>query len=494
MSHASAASASTSPAGPATKRSGSEPPQAAPPPRVPAIEREALARFETWEPKGTVRDVCCDMCSPDAIIGMGIAQNIHFLQMSWARFTESCGDAGCCGEEDMEILDAFAQAIALTMRRCPAQVQPLLADVIARAPAARLKPETMVRLAHVVADLGARDEAYAVLAKSAQVEGLKPPFYLALLRLATETLTPPDMSLAIDVNDRMVAAGFEQTAMSMRMLLAGMSRMVEPPVAAAIRLYKFRQQGLLQAGAPASNIEGCLTSCFFGVLDSAVGREAAEAAEFVRSLPPEVVHAPISDVCAKTPCKDRAGCFVAACTRYLLVDPATVDLSEASVNSIPADTYLIFLYSTLRHMAARRHTVCSANPFTKKLDDVRALLERSDRAVVIPYGEELGMRAALPDGADRPSSNQDRLMAFIRVVETAKCDKFTAAVLSADPGIARACGDCRMPCFRSIATVGPMPAPSSSNTSPAPQGGCPNAGDRTAACTAMRNTFCGGKS
>jgi hypothetical protein len=464
---------------------------------VPEVEQAAAARLESWEPTGTVRDVCCDMCSPDAIVTMGIAQNVHFLHMSWQRFKDGCA---ACADVEPEVIDAFAQALALTVRRCPAQVQPMVGEVIARVPVATVKPETLVRLAHIVADLGDRDQAYAVLGKSVNVEGLKAPFYLALLRLATETMTPPDMALALDVNDRMVAAGFEQTAMSMRMLFAGMSRMVEPPVPAAVRLYQFRQKGLSDAGAPLKNVESCVTGCFFNVLDSAVGRQASFASDFVKSLPAEVVHTPIKDVCPEPPSMDRAGCFVADCTRYLLVDPSTVDLSGGAA-AVPPQTYLLFLYSTLRGMAARRNNVCSANPFAKRLESVCELIGSSDQAVVLPYASELAVRAGLPDDFDRPASNQERMLAFISVIRSSQCSQFTAGVLSGDPSVARACAERGIECFRSLAAVPPLPSPGSTPPPP-PQhqanggggGFCPNAGDRTAACEAMKQTFCGGRS
>lgn len=404
----------------------------APPPPPSATPPPCARRIDDWTPSGRLLDFCGLVSSSDAILAMGVVQNVPFLITSWERYVAE-------GSHDPERVSAFIQAFALCYRRCPSAVQPAVGQLIARTP--ELTADNCVRLAHLVADLGAKDEAYALISKATPVKGLTQAFYLCLLRLATESMTPPDMDLAVEVADRMSNAGMPHTAMSLRLILTGMSRMARPPIQAAIRIMNYKRE------LCPNSIEGCLAGTFFNVLDTAVGPDALVAGEYVRGLPMQVVHDPIKTVCLEPPCVNKAGCFEASCTRYWIVDPATVDLS--GVMDVPEHTYLVFLYSTIRQLASRCNAVCSANPANRKLADIERLLSSNKQAVVVPYDSELKVRGQLPPSSvEPPSTPQDRLLIFARAIHMAASCSFQLTMLSNDANVIKGCAELNVPVQR----------------------------------------------
>jgi hypothetical protein len=400
------------------------------------LAAEIANRLAKWTPSGELVSCCDPKGKAEMIIGLGVCQNFAMLQTVWNQYYES--DANC-----PDLLDAFSIAFMLCMRRCPLMVHPLLKQLLGRL--TTFSSQTAWRLALIISELGSKEDAYVLLDKCRDIPDLCGAWYLSLLRLATETMSPPDMGLALEVVDRMEKAGKPHNMLTLKFVLCGLARLANPPIATAIRIIDYKR---------AMGLENCLVSTFFNVLDTAVGPDAQTAADYVKTLPHDVVHRPISSLCPEPPSINQAGCFFADCTTYIVVDVATVDLS-GPIN-VPEFTYLVFLYSTVRTMETRANAVCSSNPVNRKVSDVKHLLATSKQAVVVPFETELRIRAGLPADTERPITTQDRFNMFVRITSQCKCVSFSVKVLSNDPIIMKAAKQHNVPVLSSL-NGGPTP-------------------------------------
>lgn len=473
----------------------------------------ALARrFAEWEPKGTFQSCCERKNDPEMILNIGVTQNLGFLTHAWQTYLAH--NVQCPA-----MIAAFTQAFALCVRRCPAQLTPLVMELIDHAET--LDADTALRLAHVVSDLGAKEAAFKLIAKATPKDNAvtttttaaapvspsdteegttspasssvalssRPPlqcaFYLSLLRLATESLSPPDMGLAIEVVERMERDGIPHSSLSIKQLLVGFSRMATPPVSCAIRTIEKYTRGKAQ-----QTYEPCVLDSCFNVLDTAVLDDAKIAASFIRSLPEDVVHGMIKSICPEPPTMERAGVFVTARTNYYVIDPQTVDLTGPL--NIPPATYVVFLYSSIRQIEVRRKHVCSVNPVNRQAQAIRHLLETNKEAVVVPYDMELMIRKGCPVNGEEdeateqsahcesmkqkmkprttqpspaelellrstlvsPRTSQERLALFVALVSYCASDIATVTVVSSDQQIASRMAPLGIPVLRSLRVEG----------------------------------------
>jgi hypothetical protein len=401
------------------------------------------ARLASWSPRGQVATCCSAASCKDFIISLGVTQNVGLLCKVWRQYVDG-------KEEKPDLVEAFATSFGLCQRRCPSQIQLCVRQLIDHVPAASFTPDLAVRVAYITADGGTKDDVRALLNKCAGKE-LPHSFYIGLLRLATETMSPPDMNLALDILDRLEASNGVHSTASLKQLCIGFARMPKPPLEPAIRVMQFR------TAANTAPIEACLTNAFFNILDSAVGPDARLAGEFVKTLPAETVHAPIQPVCSQTPALHK-GDGTAPIT-YLLVDPCTVDLSGPI--SLPPHTHLCFLYSTLRQMDQRAQSVCTTNPTHRKLADIRTLLSSNPNAMVVPYDVELTCRADLPADSDRPNTAQDRLVLFAKITHAASKGAYKIKLVTNDPHAVKAGKAAGLDVIASLAA-----APEATSTNP----------------------------
>jgi hypothetical protein len=413
------------------------------------ISPATIERLLKWQPTGgPAVNPCAGSVYVDKVIGIGICQNVEFLIDIWQQYLAA-------GKEDSALISAFTQAFALTVRRCPSLLEPCVRQLVHHATA--LTPDTCVRLSHIISDLGARDIAITLIAKTNDIPETPRAFYLSILRLATEALNPPDMELAMDTVDQMVNKGFTHCTMSLRLMITGMSRLNISTVDPALRAMAFNNVN----HEDGSEMSSCIAQTFFNNLDSVVGNDAKKAADYVQTLHPSVMHALISDACPYPPTLTKKGCFNACGSAlYMVADPLTIDFN--SITEIPADTYVVFLYSSLRHLELRATNLCASSPFHKKLANIKTFLSTFENSCVIPFQTELALRAEIDDTSVRPTTPQDRCVFFMAAIKKQQGDSGTIkiAALTTDPTISQRVAEHGIPSFTTLSTtVKTLPSP-----------------------------------
>ena len=397
-------------------------------------DQKGAARLAAWAPAGGFKTGCCGAVSVCMIQGAGTTQSSGFVCMLWERYQAT-------GERCLDIATAFAEAMGQCVRTGQKQIGQMLREVIAYFE--DFTEESYQKLVYVASELSERACAVELLSKS-KGQRRVPAFYLGIIRMATETLKVVDMDLAVSVCEEMEKVGVPHTAISFRLMSLGNCRLPVPCVQSGLAMVKF-----------ALTFEEALPSCslgqFVALCETAVGPDAGEAADFLNKYDKNELHNVYAAIMPQPADTNCAGCFSASCTKYFLLDVATVDITESFV--IPPESYIIVLSTTVRFLKDRMSALCSTHKMYQKGLALRRLLEKNDRCIVVPLQMELCMRRDMPVGSvANPKTAAEHIDIFMKVSPpptTCTGDPFKLHLVSAAVKLkaaAAALGDEHRPC------------------------------------------------
>lgn len=349
----------------------------------------------SWLPTGPLVDSRKNL-TPDVVEAVGIGGNPKVLLDNWRKYVSDPE------QYDDDVTHAFIRACSLCARRSPSHVVTIVTEL---ASFPKLSDKCFRDLAAVASELGDAETVRTLFRRTVGVKR-QLGFYLSLIHLAAETLKTPDMEFATEVCNEMAAHDIKMCFPQLKMMLHGFARVNPPPVDTIFGIVKYANE--MTNGNP--NI--CFMQKAVGILEALKGDEAVRAKDFIS----DVIGAPFMSRLVEgvippsfSPGSEHDGLNVT----YYIIDPFGTNV-ESSLR-LPPNTYLMFLYSSLRHLSEKCITCGVSHPLSLKAELIRKFLETNQRnAIVFPWEHEIMLHAN--PSLDLQNTPHSKMLVFMQVI------------------------------------------------------------------------------